>query len=365
MTNDENARPLKSISRREALARLAISVCGALLSGSAAEGTRRTSMGVVSYAFGIHQRNHWAGQYATLSPALALLEETHRLGAAGIMAELGPQDATHAAELRRRAEEYDMYFEASIMPPKNAQDVARFEAEIRLAKTAGAELARTVIMPGRRYEQFKSLGEFREFERRGRQALEFAAPVLAREKFRLAVENHKDQRIPEKLETLKQVGSEWLGICLDVGNSFTLLEDPLDTVRAFAPLTLTVHLKDQAVRENEQGFWFADAALGQGFLELPTIVDTIRKANPQAHFGLETITRDPLQVPVLTPDFWASLPDVTAAELARTLKFVKTRSVAKPFQSVSRLSTTNQLASESRIIRDSIKYARTSLGLAG
>ena len=132
---------------------------------------------------------------------------------------------------------------------------------VRLAKEAGATLARTVLMPGRRYEQFKTLAEFRESEKRALKSLQLAEPVVARNRFRLAVENHKDQLIPEKLETLKRVGSEWIGLCVDVANNFALMEDPLDTMRAFAPFALTVHIKDMVAQVYPDGWLLADVAL--------------------------------------------------------------------------------------------------------
>jgi hypothetical protein len=55
-----------------------------------------------------------------------------------------------------------MYLETSIAPPKSSDDIERFEESIRTAQAAGATLARTVILPGRRYETFKSLEEFRK-----------------------------------------------------------------------------------------------------------------------------------------------------------------------------------------------------------
>src|SRR5262249_49401359 len=162
--------------------------------------------------FGIHQKNQWAGRHQGLSPVLALLEEAHDLGAAGIQVEIRSQDAAEAAELRRRVESYQMYIEASVTSPKSADDVGRFEADVRAAQAAGATLARTVIMPGRRYEQFKSLEEFRQGEQQGLQSLQWAESVLAKRKFRLAVENHKDQRIAEKLATIKRLNSEYIGL---------------------------------------------------------------------------------------------------------------------------------------------------------
>jgi len=357
-----------AMTRRDAL--LTLSAAGSALmlrtsTGRSEEATTgRTRMGIVTYAFGIHQKNRCGGRHEGLNPALALLEESHRLGAGGIQADLSAQDIPHVSELRRKADQYGMFIEGGIAPPRDSGDVERFENQVRLAKEAGATLARTVILPGRRYEQFKRLQEFEDFEKRGLQSLQLAEPVLARHKFRLAVENHKDQRISEKLATLKALNSEWIGICIDVGNSFTLMEDPLETVRAYAPFALTVHFKDQAVRESEEGFWFADVALGEGFLDLHGIVKVLKEAKPNIHFNLETITRDPLAVPVFQDEFWATMPDIPARELARCLRVIKARSAVKPFVMVSQLPIEQQLALELRNVQQSIAFAGEKLGLA-
>jgi 3-oxoisoapionate decarboxylase len=356
---------MKSFSRREALWTLAgassVLVLDRATARPAADNWLRAPMGIVTYALGIHQKNQWAGRHEGLAPALALLEESRRLGAEGIQVDLGPKDAPEAAELRLRAERYQMYVEASFAPPYTEAELERFENNILVAKAAGANLARTVILPGRRYEQFKTLAEFRQHEQRGQLALERAAPILARHGFRLAVENHKDQRIAEKLDTIKHVGSEFIGLCVDLGNNFTLLEDPLATVRAFAPYAFTVHFKDQALQENQNGFWFADAALGEGFLDLPLLARVLRQANPAVRFNLEVITRDPLNVPVLTDDYWVTLSDTPATELARTLKVVKTRAYPKPFTAISRLSPRQQMALELRNVQRSLTFARQHL----
>jgi len=356
------------MTRREALLTLSATGSALMLATPSADSgetpSRRTRLGIVTYAFGIHQKNHWAGRYQGLTPARALLEESHRLGAAGIQVDLAAQDAPHVTELRARAEQYGMYIEGGIAPPRDSADVERFENSVRLAKDAGATLARTVILPGRRYEEFKSFESFKEFEQRGLASLQLAEPILARHRFYLAVETHKAQRIPEKLATLKALNSEWIGICVDVGNNFTLMEDPLETVRAFALFALTVHFKDQAVRENPDGFWFADVALGQGFLDLPTIVKVLQEAKPGIHFNLETITRDPLNVPVLKNEFWASMPEVPARELARTIRTIKTQSASKPFVLVSQLPPEQQLALELSNVQQSFAFASQHLGFA-
>lgn len=359
---------MTTLNRREAL--LALSGAGSALLLGVATSTAgendspRTRMGIVTYAFGIHQKNQWAGRHQGLSPALALLEEAHELGAAGIQVEIGTQDAPQAAELRRRAESHGMYIEASITLPKSPDDVSRFEENVRTAQLAGAILGRTVIMAGRRYEQFKSIEQFRQAEQHGLESLQWTEPVLARRKFRLAVENHKDQRIPEKLAMIKRLDSEHIGLCVDVGNSFTLMEDPLEVARAYAPYAFTVHFKDQAVRENPDGFWFADVPLGEGFLDLAAIVKTLQAAKPDIHLNLELITRDPLDVPMLKDEFWATMPDTPARDLAGVLRTIKAHSARNPFVNVSELPVEQQLALESSNVKRSLTYARERLGLA-
>jgi sugar phosphate isomerase/epimerase len=359
---------MNPISRRQALATLATTGAALALNPSTmARQTepRRTSLGLVTYAFGIHQKNHWDGRHPGLSPALALLEEARDLNSAGIQLDLGPENSTDATELRRRAESYGMYVEASISPPKSEEDLDRFEKSVLVAKAAGATLARTVILPGRRYEDFKSLEQFRKAEEHGLKSLQWADPILARHRFRLAVENHKDQRISEKLATIKGLNSEFIGLCLDVGNSFTLMEDPIEVARAYAPYAFTVHFKDQAVRETADGFEFADVKLGEGFLDLPQIVSVVRQAKPEIHFNLELITRDALQVPILHNEFWQTMPDTSASQLAHIIAIIKQHSAPKPFIVVSKLPIKRQLALEADNVRRSLAYARDHLGFNG
>jgi 3-oxoisoapionate decarboxylase len=218
-------------------------------------------------------------------------------------------------------------------------------------------------MPGRRYEYFNTAEEYDKAAKHALEILQQAEPIARRRKFRIAVENHKCHRIPERLDVMKKLSSEYIGICVDVGNSFSLCEDPMEVVRAYAPYAMTVHLKDQAVREYEDGFLYGDAILGQGFLDLPAMVQTLRQAKPDIHFGLELITRDPLKVPVLTSKYWASMPNVPAADLARTMAMVKAKAPAKPLETVTDLAPDKQIERENSNVIQSLAYARQRLDL--
>lgn len=342
---------------------LAASAWSSFARGAEPAAAPTTRLGVVIYCCGsLQQARRASGQGGDLADPLTFLEHCQQLGAGGIQTSLGVRDEAYTTRLRAHAERQQMFVESTLELPRSEADRERFEAEVRTAKRAGADLARVVMLPGRRYERFSSPQEFREFADRGLQSLQWAEPIAARHALRLAVENHKDHRVQEKLAVLRQLSSEHVGLCVDVGNNLALLEDPEATVTAFAPWAMTVHLKDHAVRESEDGFLLADAALGDGFLDLRQFVAILRKANPKIHFCLETITRDPLRVPCLTDKYWATFGEVPGRDLARTLRTVRAHS-APALVEPSRLPPAEQVALEQATVKKSLAYARERLGL--
>src|SRR5262249_47531886 len=195
-------------------------------------------------------------------------------------------------------------------------DTERFEADLKATRAAGAEVVRTVCMPGRRYETFDTAEQFKRFAEDAEKAIRRAEPVAARHRVTLAVENHKDWRTDEMLGWLKKLSSGWVRVCLDTGNSVALLEDPTATAEALAPFVATTHLKDMGVAEYADGFLLSEVPFGEGFLDLSKIVALVRKANPKVRLNLEMITRDPLKVPIPTPNYCSTLPTRTPNQLA-------------------------------------------------
>src|SRR4029434_9007928 len=114
-----------------------------------------------------------------------------------------------------------------------------------------------------------------------------AEPIVRRHGMRLAIENHKDWRIGELLELLRRISSEYVGVCVDTGNSMALLEDPQAVVEAYAPRAFTTHFKDMAVEADPDGFLLAEIPLGDGFLDLRAIANRLKQANPGIRFNLE------------------------------------------------------------------------------
>lgn len=354
------------ITRRSAMRRLAAATActltPALPSIAAAEQRKRTGMGLVIYDCNI--RRKWVREQKPdfdLFEPLTFLRHCHSLGAGGMQANLGVMTSDEVRQLRDFAGQHGLFIDAIIKPPKSKDDLARFESEVKTARDVGVQAARTTIIPGRRYERFKTLEEFREFERHGQEMLERAAPVVEKHRVPLAVENHKDQRIDERIALFKHLDSEFLGACVDTGNSFALLDGAYEPIEALAPYAFTVHLKDQALREYEDGFLLGDIPLGQGSFDLKRMVAIIRKAKPKVRFALELITRDPLKVPCLTEQFFATMPLSLASDLASTMRFVR-RHPAN-LQEVSSLPVEKQVQLEDSNVVASLDYAGKELGL--
>jgi sugar phosphate isomerase/epimerase len=157
---------------------------------------------------------------------------------------------------------------------------------------------------------------------------------------------------------LKRFDSEFLGICVDTGNSIALLEDPMEVVRAYAPLALSVHLKDMGVRPYDEGFRLAEVPLGEGFLDIPAMVAVLLKANHRIWFSLEMITRDPLNIPCLLPKYWGTMSQVPASALAATLALVRHHDSPKPLPFTTGLDPALQLALEDEHVRRCFAYAQ-------
>jgi sugar phosphate isomerase/epimerase len=331
-------------------------VCGTRQAGN-------SRLGIADFSYNIRLRAERSGQTkGRLAEPLNFLDHCHKIGAGGAQMNIGVRDEDYSNRLRSKAESYNMFIEGSASLPKDRSNVDKFEAAVRTAKQTGAKVIRIAI-GGRRYEQFSKTGQFRAFMERTIKSLRLAEPVAARERMRLAIENHKDWRIDQMLEILKNIDSEYLGVCVDTGNSVALLEDPMAVVEAYAPYSFAAHLKDLAVAEHEDGFLLADVPLGQGLLDLPKIVEILRKANPEIQFSLEMATRDSLKVPCLTDKYWATFADVPGSDLARALRYVRANASQERLPKVNHLPLDKLIKLEEDNIKQCLAFAKKHLNL--
>jgi sugar phosphate isomerase/epimerase len=351
------------LSRRQLLSRLARAAVAGTLSGLPAigQGSRRQRLGVCSISYLLRWPDVDRGR-APAEQVLEFVEHCRELGAGGVQTSLNlPPDTLKL--LRAKIEAADMYLEGQIALPRSEGDLDRFETQVRGAKEAGAGVLRTACLGGRRYETFRDAGAFQEFAQQAERSLELAEPVVRKHRTRLAVENHKDWRVPEMLRLLEKISSDFVGICIDTGNSIALLEDPKAVVEAYAPHVFATHLKDMAVQEYEKGFLLSEVALGDGFLDLEGMVNILRRGRTDLQFSLEMIARDPLQVPCLSKQYWATFQTLPGWFLASTLAMVRANPPKQALPHVTGLTRDEKLELEERLVRRSLSYARTHLQL--
>ena len=291
-----------------------------------------------------------------------LMEIAAQVGAAGAHGGLTDVTLEWAHRTRRMKEELGMYLEIQTFLPR--PDPAEFEQFVKISKEAGATSLRVVCLLGRRYELMNTLEDWKQAIVGYHKQIEAALPIVERYKMPLGIENHKDWRVDEQVALLERYSSEYLGVSLDTGNNLSILDDPMETIEKLAPWTFNVHFKDMQMEECETGFLLSEVPLGEGMLDLPKMVEIIRRAKPDVRFSLEMIVRDPLVVPCLTDKYWATFPDVNGRDLARYLSWIRARDTRAKLPRISGLSAEERLALEHVCVDRSIRYARERLGLA-
>jgi sugar phosphate isomerase/epimerase len=348
------------MTRRQLLSAAAAAAPAFLARNFASAATNR-SLGGAPTGFGLHLRAareaHQPGD---------LVDLCHYLGLGGVETRLPSADGDAVKALRERAEAYNLRLILDTPLPRDASDVERFDAAVKACKDAGA-FSLHAAMTQRRYEEFDNFAAFKAKFEQCRRQVELAEPVLRKHRVRLGIENHKGWRSAEQAAWLKRVGSEWVGVHLDFGNNIALCETPDETLENLAPLAVACHIKDMAVQEYEDGFLLSEVPLGEGILDLKHWVDTLRGRSPDIAFDLETITRDPLKIPVYTKKYWATFDDsyspLPGRDLANVLELVRKNPPKSPLPKTTGLTVAEQGKLEDVNNQKSIDYARANLGL--
>src|SRR5262245_42163987 len=346
------------MTRREMLLAAGSAVAWSVASreASAWQGPTLKNMGGEPPGFGHRSR---AGTFD-------ILEHCRSLGLGAVRMNLPSIDPADVRRLRARIESYGMRVIISLAPPKEAGAVADYESRVRAVSELGA-VATHASFTARRYEEFDTFETFKAGFERHQRSVELAEPILRKHKVKLAIENHKGWRAAEHVAWIKRLGSEWIGACYDFGNNLSLCEDPADTLRLLAPVTIFASFKDMAVEPYDEGFLLSEMALGEGMLDIPGMVKVLQQKDPNMIFALEMITRDPLKIPVFTKKYWATFDDsyspLPGRDLARILEIVRTTPPKTPLTRTANLSAADGLKLEDEMINRSIAYARKNLSL--
>lgn len=286
---------------------------------------------------------------------LDVVDHCAELGCPSLQTGVDGWDMSLARAVRQRCERLGIALEGQIELPG---DLERFERDLMAGKEAGATIFRCYCLLQRRYEHFSSRAGWERWREESLATLREVEPILAKHRVRLAVENHKDWTAAEQAEVFRHLASEWIGVCLDFGNSLALLEEPVEVARTLSPWILTTHIKDMGLGAMPSGFLLSEVPLGQGILDLAEMFRICQEANPRVRFLLEMITRDPLPVPCFSEAYGATFaPDHRDARGHRPGEWIarsQARGMELPCESP--LDDAAALALEERLVAESLSY---------
>jgi sugar phosphate isomerase/epimerase len=136
---------------------------------------------------------------------------------------------------------------------------------------------------------------------------------------RIAVENHAGDLQSRELQALvEEAGTDCVGVCLDAGNAFWAMEDPLAVLETLAPYVLTSHTRDTAVRATGAGAEVAWTRMGEGNIGIDAYLDRFQALCPGKPVMLEVIVMPaPRLLPYRDPQFRAGYPRMTADDFQR------------------------------------------------
>lgn len=280
-------------------------------------------------------------------------------GAAGIQGPMPDLSDSAVREVRATLESSGLYFESAASIPFKESDAALFEKQLSAAKAAGARCVRLACLSGRRYENFHSMPEWREFVSRSKDGIRRMVTLAERARLAVAMENHKDWTGEELAALIKEYSSEYLGVCLDFGNNLSLLDDPYEVVEALAPYTISTHMKDSRVSMSPKALLLGDVVLGDGVLDIARILELLRKGGRNPKLSLEMITRNALEIPVLSPGYWATFPERQGIRLARVVELGAKRPVLPAV--LDSLSNEDRVSLEERNIRRCLEWASANV----
>ena len=202
-----------------------------------------------------------------------------------------------------------------------------FESAIRSARALGATTIRcglTTVLCGDRAKLGegwkdlvasvgKSLGDY------GRQ--------VADEGRVLAIENHQDFGSDELVAFCESAPG--VGICVDAGNTFPVLEAPLDFYARVAPHVRHVHLKDYRVQFTDEGYRLVRCAIGDGAVPIAEMLDLFRAHHPKLTTVLEPGALEARHVRFLQPEWWSFYAPKAAQSLAACLAAAQRNKLAE------------------------------------
>lgn len=177
-----------------------------------------------------------------LMDIFSYIRRAHSLGFDGVQVNvvgpnwnhLGGDDPERLHDVRTLIDELGMYVEIDTA----GTEPEHLYAALRICAAVGADVLRTYASFG---------GDLVQELKQASTNLRKALPMCADLGVRIALENHEYETAQQILDVVYEVGNEYVGVLVDVGNSMMVWEDPVEAVRMMAPYAVSSHFKDHVV----------------------------------------------------------------------------------------------------------------------
>ncbi|MDX1991213.1 MAG: sugar phosphate isomerase/epimerase family protein [bacterium] len=106
----------------------------------------------------------------------------------------------------------------------------------------------------------------------------------------LAIENHDRFQAQTLADIISTLDHPNVGICLDTVNSFGAMEGPAVVLAALGPHVVNLHVKEFVIRRlsHNMGFIVTGVPAGQGMLDVPWLLDELRRYGRDFNAIIET-----------------------------------------------------------------------------
>jgi sugar phosphate isomerase/epimerase len=220
----------------------------------------------------------------------AFLRAAHELGFAGVqLCENLHFDGLSDADLddlKRLAHELGLFVEVG-MKEMNASSLRR---HIDLATRLGSRLVRVVLGDDYSWQRADTDRE------RAIAVLRDALPICHARDLTIGLENRFDLYSTDLVRIVETIADDRLKLILDTTNGIGFVEHPATTLAIFGPHLISLHVKDVILCKVESQYRMQGTVLGEGWLDVPTLVAEAVAANPELSIVLEmTIGRQPEQ----------------------------------------------------------------------
>jgi sugar phosphate isomerase/epimerase len=224
------------------------------------------------------------------------------------------------AALGNFTREHNLY----VVIASGGYDPEKLQVAIDAAALIGAKTVRTVV-GGADYggDRRKMAGKWQSFMQDVLSGLGKAAKAAEQKGIHLGLENHQDVASEELIWLCEQIHSSYFGIILDAANPLATAEEPIDFAKRLLPYIKHVHLKDYWIYLTEEGYRLVRCPIGQGVIDFPALFELFSKHCPEMTMAIEIGALEARHTRVLADDFWPEYPARSAAQLAKTMRFVQ------------------------------------------